>query len=67
MSRTFDYQLADVPAIAERFLTVQKQSYNKLTTYYKDDPAMLAKLEQARDLSNVLRVQEEYTRKYGGQ
>lgn len=65
MSRTFDYQSADVSAIAARLATVQKQSYTKLTKYYKNDKAMLAKLAQARELSNIIRAQAQYAATYG--
>jgi hypothetical protein len=67
MSRSFDYQSASVDAIAVRLNTVQAQSYHKLVAYYrsKNDAAMLAKLEQAKKLATIFKLQAEYMKEYG--
>lgn len=67
MSRSFDYQSACVESIAVRLNTVQDQSYFRLTSYYakKGDVAMLQKLQQARKLSKILKLQSEYVQEYG--
>lgn len=65
MSRSFDYQTADVHAIAVRLNTVQKQSYYRLLSYYSGDQAMLEKLAQAHKLSAIYKLQSEYTTAYG--
>lgn len=67
MSRSFDYQSATVGAIATRLLSVQNQAYYRLVAYYtnKTSANMVAKLEQARKLSTILRLQAEYDTLYG--
>jgi hypothetical protein len=67
MSRSFDYQSATVDAIAVRLLSVQNQAYYRLVTYYtnKQSIGMVVKLEQARKLSTILRLQSEYDDMYG--
>jgi hypothetical protein len=66
MSRSFDYQTASVDAIAVRLNQVQDQSYYRLITYYtkKNDSAMLSKLAQAKKLSKIFKLQQEYNEEY---
>lgn len=67
MSRSFDYQSSSVEAIAAHLNTIQKQAYYRLVTYYtkKSNTGMLGKLEQARMLSAILKLQDDYSSIYG--
>jgi phosphopantetheine adenylyltransferase len=67
MSRSFDYRKATLEEAAHHLNTVQLQAYSKLVSYYqkKEDTAMLAKLEQAKRLSKILKLTQEYDAQYG--
>lgn len=67
MARSFAYAKSTVAEIAHHLNTVQLQAYSKLIKYYTDrnDTAMLFKLEQAKHLSKILKLSQEYNEKYG--
>jgi hypothetical protein len=67
MSRSYNYQMATVKDIAERFQDISNQAYSHLRTYYeaKGDSSMVLKLEQARRLSKIIKLTKEYDTLYG--
>lgn len=67
MSKSYNYQVASVKDIAERFQVITNQAYSHLRTYYetKGDFSMVSKLEQARHLSKILKLTKEYDEMYG--
>lgn len=69
MSKSYNYQVASVKDIAERFQDITNQAYSHLRTYYetKGDSSMVAKLEQARHLSKIIKLTKEYDALYGAQ
>jgi phage terminase large subunit len=69
MARSFDYRASTIDEIATHLNTVQNQAFSKLIAYYteKGDSEMLAKLQQARHLSKIVKLQQEYNAKYGAE
>lgn len=62
----FDYQSSTPEEIAAHLLTVHRQAYFRVVSYYtaKGNAEMLAKLEQANKLSKILKLQREYIKEY---
>ncbi len=67
MTNQINYQVASLEEIAARFEAISNQAYCHVFRYYTDkqDTTMLSKLQQARALSRIRKLQAEYLEKYG--
>lgn len=57
----FNYQASSLEDIALHLNTITRQAYFRIFTYYQNlnDEAMLLKLEKAKKLSQIYRLQAE--------
>jgi hypothetical protein len=65
MAKQMNYQIATLEDVALHFQTISNQAYCHLLRYYQQNSTMLRKLQQARMLSRIQKLQAEYDALYG--